>query len=121
MKVERLGWLGLRTDRFPETVEFFERTLGARVARRDPHRVMFELGNGDPIDVWDGEAPENTHFGAAPVVGFAVDDVDRARQELERAGVELIGPVQRGSGFAWAHFRGPDGNLYELQQREPTS
>ena len=80
---------------------------------------MFELGNGDPVDVWDAGAPENPHFGAAPVVGFAVHDVHAARQDLERAGVELIGPVQRGFGFAWAHFRGPDGNLYELQEREP--
>jgi hypothetical protein len=45
-----------------------------------------------------------------PVVGFAVSDLPAAVQELRSAGVELLGEP----GPTWQHFRGPDGNVYEL-------
>jgi hypothetical protein len=49
------------------------------------------------------------------VVGFLVDNVEQARQELLSAGIELIGPlVKAEEGYAWQHFRAPDGNVYEL-------
>jgi catechol 2,3-dioxygenase-like lactoylglutathione lyase family enzyme len=47
---------------------------------------------------------------AGPVVGFAVRDLPAAVDELRRAGVELLGEP----GPTWQHFRGPDGNVYEL-------
>jgi hypothetical protein len=44
-----------------------------------------------------------------------VGDIEQARQELIDAGVELIGPLRTmENGYAWQHFRGPDGNVYEL-------
>ena len=49
------------------------------------------------------------------VAGFLVDNVEQARQELLSAGIELIGPlVKAEEGYAWQHFRAPDGNVYEL-------
>ncbi len=117
MEVERLGWLGVRTERFDETVRFFEEVLGLRSLLREPGRAMFEVGNGDPVDVFDANHARYAHFTTGPVVGFTVADVARARRELEAAGVEGIGPVLEGLGFRWAHFVGPDGNVYELQQR----
>ena len=50
------------------------------------------------------------HFATGPVVGFAVRDLPAAVDELRRAGVELLGEP----GPTWQHFRGPDGNVYEL-------
>jgi catechol 2,3-dioxygenase-like lactoylglutathione lyase family enzyme len=44
------------------------------------------------------------------VVGFAVRDLRAAVDELRRAGVELLGEPEP----TWQHFRGPDGNVYEL-------
>ena len=117
MEIRRLGWLGIRTGRFEETVGFLETALGLRLELREPGRAMFLLPNGDPIDVFDETDERYTDFTTGPVVGFLVGDVASARAELEAAGAEWVGPVQRGQGFAWAHFRGPDGNLYELQGR----
>ena len=42
--------------------------------------------------------------------GFAVADLPAAVDELRAAGVELLGEP----GPTWQHFRGPDGNVYEL-------
>jgi hypothetical protein len=39
-----------------------------------------------------------------------VRDLPAAVTELGRAGIDLLGEP----GPAWQHFRGPDGNVYEL-------
>jgi catechol 2,3-dioxygenase-like lactoylglutathione lyase family enzyme len=116
MEVQRLGWLGIRTAKFDETVSFLEKTLDLRLELREPGRALFLLANGDPVDVFDEADERYAHFTTGPVAGFLVDDVGRAREEVASSGV-WVGPLQQGEGFAWAHFRGPDGNLYELQGR----
>ena len=45
-----------------------------------------------------------------PGTDTAVRDLPAAVDELRRAGVELLGEP----GPTWQHFRGPDGNVYEL-------
>jgi glyoxylase I family protein len=119
MEIKRLSWLGIRTERFEEMTTFLEQALGLRKEIAERGRAMFRLPNGDPIDVFDTSDERYLHFTTGPVVGFLVEDVEAAAAQLEAAGGELIGSVQRGDGFAWAHFRGPDGNLYELQGKDP--
>jgi hypothetical protein len=46
-----------------------------------------------------------------------VDDIRVARAELDAAGIELIGGLEEDAEWEWLHFRGPDGNLYELASR----
>lgn len=58
--------------------------------------------------------PGKEHFSSGPVGGFAVRDLAAAVDELSRAGVELLGKP----GPTWQHFRGPDGNAYELVAAE---
>ncbi len=116
MEVRRLGWLGIRTEKFEEMVGFMERALGLRLELRETGRAMFLLPNGDPIDVFDEADERYAHFTTGPVAGFLVDDVPKAREEVASAGA-WVGPLQQGQGFEWVHFRGPDGNLYELQGR----
>ena len=50
------------------------------------------------------------------VAGFLVDDMHAARDELAPApGVELLGELNvMPGGYAWQHFRAPDGLVYEL-------
>jgi predicted enzyme related to lactoylglutathione lyase len=121
MEIKRLSWLGIRTEKFEEMTSFLEHALGLRKEIAESGRTMFRLPIGDPIDVFDSADERYLHFTTGPVVGFLVDDVEAASAELEAAGGELIGPVQRGDGFMWAHFRAPDGNLYELQGKDPAA
>jgi hypothetical protein len=44
------------------------------------------------------------------ICGFAVADLEQARQALVQAGIELNGDKQGG----WQHFRAPDGSIFEL-------
>lgn len=57
---------------------------------------------------------DHDFFGEGPVVGFLVDDVELARAETEAAGIQFIGEIQRSGAQTWNHFRGPDGNVYEI-------
>ena len=80
--------------------------------------TVLTLANGDTVEVFEAGEPEHRHFTTGPVVGFLVDDVEAGRAELQAAGIELLGTVQRGGGMVWAHVRGPDGNVWEITGRE---
>jgi predicted enzyme related to lactoylglutathione lyase len=112
--VQAISWAGVRTDRWNDTVDLFERVLGLHRSHDLPGISVFTTPNGDTVEVITADEPEHRHFTTGPVVGFRVDDVDAGRAELEAAGVEVLGPVQRGGGLAWVHFRGPDGTVWEL-------
>jgi catechol 2,3-dioxygenase-like lactoylglutathione lyase family enzyme len=116
--IRGLGWAGTRTDRFAETTAFFRDVLGLHVAHASDHQVVFSLPGDALLEVFGPGDPDHDHFSTGPVVGFFVDDIEAARDELERAGVELLGPLggTRETG-RWAHFRAPDGNVYELTAR----
>jgi catechol 2,3-dioxygenase-like lactoylglutathione lyase family enzyme len=116
MDVRGISWVGTRTDRFEATVGFFERTLGLRRAHDDPGMVAFRLPNGDTVEVFGPEDHEHGHFTTGPVVGFEVDDIEDGARELEAAGIELLSGVEEAGGYTWVHFRGPDGNVYELSR-----
>jgi len=122
MEVHGIAWLGVRTERFEEMADFLGRQLGLRKENGPPGTAVFKLLNGDTVEVFEADEPGHAHFTTGPVAGFLVDDVAVARAELEREGIEFLGPTGVGGGLAWAHFRGPDGNVYELTEdanREP--
>jgi predicted enzyme related to lactoylglutathione lyase len=113
MKVSALTWAGTRTDRFDDTVRFFEDVMGIELEETQAGFAAFRLPGGDKFEVFGPEDPDHD-FMTCPVVGFGVDDVDAARAELEGSGVEFIGATQRQGDYAWAHFRAPDGHVYEI-------
>ena len=117
MKVEGLGWLGIRTERFEETARFFREVMGLEETRRERNVVGFAFPDGAEMEVWRPEDEFHSFFGTGPVVGLRVDDVEAARAEMEATGVAFLGPVQRSEGAAWSRFRGPDSNVYEIVAR----
>jgi predicted enzyme related to lactoylglutathione lyase len=118
VQVQGIVWVGTRTGRWSDTVEMFERVLGLHRLDNRPGIAVFTLDNGDTVEVFTTEEPDHLHFTTGPVVGFAVDDIDAARTELEAAGVDVLGPTQRGGGLTWLHFRGTDGNVWELTAKD---
>jgi hypothetical protein len=52
------------------------------------------------------------------VAGFLVADLVAAEAELRAAGIEIVRPLRGDASAGWVHFRGPDGQLYELT-RDP--
>jgi predicted enzyme related to lactoylglutathione lyase len=118
VQVRGIAWVGTRTDRWTEAVEMFEGVLGLSRGHDRPGIAVFPLDNGDTVEVFTTDEPDHHHFTTGPVVGFAVEDIEVARAELEAAGVDVLSPIQRGGGLAWLHFRGADGNVWELTAKE---
>jgi predicted enzyme related to lactoylglutathione lyase len=110
MEVTGLGWCGTRTGRGSELAHFYEHVLGLRLVHAEADCWVFELPDGRHVEIFGSSYPGKEHFDTGPVVGFAVRDLPAAVDELRRAGVELLGEP----GPTWQHFRGPDGNVYEL-------
>ena len=122
MKAKGLVWLGTRTRNFDDTVRFFGETLGMRKSHEDPDFTVFLLPNGDKVEVFGPGDSEHEHFDTGPVAGFLVDDVREARTDLEASGLTFFGPVHEADdGGSWSHFRGPDGNVYEVTTPAETS
>ncbi|WP_289017911.1 VOC family protein [uncultured Ornithinimicrobium sp.] len=116
--VQGLGFLGVRIEdreRFRATVALYRDTLGLEVLRDEPDRlVWFRLGDGTERHVYGPDAVDHTAFGDRPCVGLVVDDVEGTRRTMEAAGVECLWDTQRDGEREWAHYRGPDGTVYEL-------
>jgi|SRR5712692_2693745 len=115
MKTLGLSWMGVRTKEFDPMVKLFRDTLGLELIRAEEGFAILLTKDGDKVEIFGPNWKYNRHFSSAPVVGFLIDDMEKARDRLRQAGLELIGEVSKGEkGYAWQHFRGPDGNIYEL-------
>ena len=136
MNVQRICFLGTRTGSFEPTAALFRDVLGLDNPHAEPGWSVFRLPSGrrDFVEVF---GPENRNASLFPtevsdgtVVAFAVDDIAGAREELAAAGIELIGDLVWAAdlfenpdmeGFGWFFFRGPDANIYAMQQDAPAS
>lgn len=112
--VRSIGFVGIRTDRYPETVALYRDLLGMRPTLERPGATWFQASNGTAIHVYGPDDADHDFFGAGPVVGYVVEDFSATREAMVAAGIEFIGEVQRDGRTAWNHFRGPDGNVHEL-------
>jgi predicted enzyme related to lactoylglutathione lyase len=117
MEVLGLSWMGIRVTELAAARSFMER-LGLQHERTEGEMSVFTAKNGDTVEMFGPGDEDHRHFDTGPVVGFQVEDIESARKALEAGGVELIGGIERGGGMAWAHFRGPEGFVYELTARE---
>ena len=79
--------------------------------------VQFELPSGQLFEVFGSES-RYYQFHNCHVVGFQVEDVRAAKQEMESKGIEFLTDVFGDHEEAWAYFRGPDGYLYEIWQTQ---
>ncbi len=110
--------MGVKTKDFDALLHVFQTVMGLEVIHREEENEFFVLttSGGDKVELFGPRSKYNTHLAMArPVVGFSVDDINKARKELQSVGIDLIGDINRRSeGYAWQHFRGPDGNIHEL-------
>jgi predicted enzyme related to lactoylglutathione lyase len=114
MKIKGIVWLGTRTDKFDQMTNFYQDVMGLSQTLLEPGFAIFDLPNGDRLEVFGPQQSYNTFF-THPVAGFLVDDIEAARAEMESKGIEFIGPIESDTeDYKWAHFRAPDGFIYEL-------
>ena len=124
MKIEGITWhaVVLEAEPFAATRAMLMETMGLSPRLEMQGWSLFEMPNGSIIDLF---APE-TALGMCPwglndgvVFGFRVDDIHDASRDLEAAGCELLGDVNRIEqlNYSWRHFRGHDGRVYGINQQ----
>ncbi len=124
MKVLRFCWLGIRSQQYDAMVGLLRDVMGLRVEFEEATTIELSLPSGDRVQVFGPGDRYFEFFGehaTGPVALFEVDEIRSARAELAASGVDVIGEIERDSEWEWLHFRGPDGNLYELASRTAAS
>ena len=117
MHVLGYTWAGVRTSDLNSSSRFFSDILGLRRVHDGKGLVQFELPSGQLFEVFGSES-RHYQFHNCPVLGFQVEDVRAAKQEMESKGIEFMTEVFGDDKEAWAYFRGPDGYLYEIWQTQ---
>jgi catechol 2,3-dioxygenase-like lactoylglutathione lyase family enzyme len=119
MEVAWPTWIGVVVDDLEEQRSFYRDRLGFReiggsedwVHLEVPGGGLFELIRRDPSPQYDTRRFQ---------VGFTVEDIHAARDELVRRGVEPISDIEggeeSGSSNMWCYFRDAEGNVFEITQ-----
>jgi lactoylglutathione lyase len=105
--------------------DFYANVMGLEcVNSEDGVDAFFKVGAGgllllDQATADDllspGDVDHGPSRGGRFVMAAAVDDVDAAYEELRSRGAEFIrAPEDRHWGLRCAHFRDPDGNVWEI-------
>lgn len=113
--VRGLDFVGVPSRDAERSRAFYVETLGLR----PDDRARFEFWAGDTcFGIWEPE-PMGREFAPQKNAHLAlrVDDVARARAELEAKGVEFFGETFDTGVCHMAHFTDPDGNVLMLHRR----
>jgi hypothetical protein len=117
VRIRGLSWVGVKTEHHEDMRRFFTEVIGLEIAVQREDFTVYRLPGGDQLELFGPHGPDPTEqFASNQVVaGLLVEDIERAVDELRRAGVELIGEVGGvHDGYSWQHFRAPDGKVFEL-------
>ena len=112
--VRSIGFVGVRTPAFAEMTALYRDVLGLAPILERPGAAWFKAADGTAIHVYAEDDADHEFFDRGPVVGLVVDDFDARRAAMVASGIAFIGDPQRDGGLAWNHYRGPDGNVYEI-------
>ena len=104
--------------------DFYENVMGLELQHGDEVSAAFNM-DPDTLLILDhagagnllspGDVDHEAARGARSVIATAVEDVDAAYEELRSKGAEFIrAPEDRSWGLRCAHFKDPDGNVWEI-------
>ncbi len=119
MNIQSFSWAGTPTANLQTTSRFFHEVLGLPLPDVDTENniAIFHFPNGQLFEVF-GPGSSGKELMNTPAISFDVDDIVRARVELEADGIKFVTDIERASdGDAWCYFEGPDGFLYAICKR----
>ena len=105
--------------------EFYRDLLGLAVAQEDDDSTYFQLDGASLLllsipgaqDLLSSTALAGHSAGASSQLAVFVDDVNAIHADLAAKGVEFIRePIDRPWGMRTAHFKDPDGHVWEISQ-----
>ena len=126
MKVEGITWHAITLDdkQFAATKKLVTEIMGLSTMMELKGVSVFSMPNGSILELYtkEGLTPFGYNEGGI-AFGFRVDDIEAASAAVAAAGCELLGQINRfpEMGYAFRHFRGPDGRIYGLNEQKAPS
>jgi predicted enzyme related to lactoylglutathione lyase len=114
----RIGWptwIGVVADDLEGLAAFYE-SLGVPRSEGDAESIQLDF-QGRTFEILQ-RSDEPQYDRRRFQVGFDVADIEAAREALIAAGAEPISDILGGDN-RWAYFRDPEGNVFEITQRQP--
>jgi predicted enzyme related to lactoylglutathione lyase len=123
MNLEGITWhaIVLEPEPFAATKALMTETFGLAPAMEMEGVAVFNMPNGTLLELYAPQAvPDYGYNEGGIAFGFRVDDIEAASAAVEGAGCELLGQITRVKdlGYAYRHFRGPDGRVYGLNEQK---
>ncbi len=114
MEIQGIVFAGSGTAARPQMAAFARDVLGLAPAHvAGVEADLFDLPDGSSFAVAFPQGMGATERS----LGFLVDDIETAVQELRAAGAEVDADISGNARERYVHFRAPDGQLYELVER----
>lgn len=116
------SWIGVVAEDLERQHRSYRDTLGFRELGRSEDWVQFELPDGGLFELIQRD-PSPQYDAGRYQVGFTVDDIHAAREELVRRGVTPLSEIEgeeSSSRNLWCYFRDPEGNVFEITERLET-
>lgn len=121
--LQSLGWVVLRVSDLERSKAFYRDVVGFPLVSEREGGAMFDLGETVLLDIQPGGSPQPPiadRKEANNCVMMRVHRLDELAAALLAKGVRFVNPPFDGSGRL-AYFTDPDGILWGLQERLPTS
>jgi len=111
----------VQPEKFEAHKAFTIERLGVQPMMEMDGTAVFSFPNGDLYEIYTPGTTPSYGYNDSFAIGFRVDDVAEASQELAAAGHELLGEINRAPDFdyAYRHFRAPDGRVYGINESKP--
>ena len=114
-------WVGVVAEDLDTQRRFYRDVLGRPEMAAGPGWVQFDFGPAGILEVVQrSDAPQYDH--ARYQVGYAVADIESAREHLVSLGVQQVSGIEgdADAGGRWCYFRDAEGNIFEIKERRTT-
>jgi predicted enzyme related to lactoylglutathione lyase len=118
MKVQFPRWIGVVCDDYEGQRKFYRDVMGLQEINEGDDWVQYDMGPNVTFELLR-RSSDPEYDRVRYQVGFVVDDIESARNELVANGAEAVTEVMIASegSSRWAYFRDPEGNVFEITQR----
>ena len=110
-------WVGVVAEELDTQRWFYRDVLGLAELAAGPGWVQFDFGAAGVLELVQRSA-EPQYDQARYQVGYAVADIESARDQLASHGVQQVTEIEgdAAAGGHWCYFRDAEGNIFEIKE-----
>lgn len=110
-------WVGVVADELDVQRRFYRDVLGLAELAEGPGWVQFGFGGKGVLEIVQ-RSGEPQYDRARYQVGYAVTDIEAARDQLAGRGAQQVTEIEgdAAAGGRWCYFRDGEGNIFEIKE-----